>query len=199
MFHTFGDSHACSYHSAWPKTNNIITHHLGPILCYSFGIEKLNRCNISNFNIMDGDSVIFCFGEIDCRNHINKYISDDNDYNKIISNIVNNYFDAIDINISTCKKNLKYIFVYNVIPPIRYRKEAPDHPFPYLGTDDERKNYVLCFNKHIERKCLEKKYIFFNIYDDIKDKEGFLKKELSDNNCHLKNDEAIKNFLNNYI
>lgn len=54
--YTFGDSHAsfgfrdCKY----VKCNCI-----GAPLCYSFGLEKLNRCDIRNFNINNDDSVIF--------------------------------------------------------------------------------------------------------------------------------------------
>lgn len=195
MIHTFGDSHASSAHSGWSECNNVITHHLGAVLCYSFGKEKLTRCNISNFNVNDGDSVIFCFGEIDCRNHVNKHITSDNTYKLIIDNIVTNYFDAIKENIKYCKSKLKHISVYNVIPPIRYRYEAPPHPFPYLGTDEERKEYVVYFNKQIEKKCKDNDYIFFNVYEQIKDSEGFLKKELSDDNCHLKDGKMLKIFL----
>jgi hypothetical protein len=51
--HTFGDSHS---YNGW---SGVIQHHLGPLLCYSFGKEKLNRCDIRNFNINDGDTIIF--------------------------------------------------------------------------------------------------------------------------------------------
>jgi hypothetical protein len=61
-FHTFGDSHSSKIISGWRDCVNIKDHHLGPILCHSFGREKLNRCNISKYNLKDGDSVIFCFG-----------------------------------------------------------------------------------------------------------------------------------------
>ncbi len=65
--HTVGDSHS---HCAWP--DYVIPHHLGAILCYSFGKEKLERCDLRELDIEDGDTVIFCFGEIDCRCHIHK-------------------------------------------------------------------------------------------------------------------------------
>ena len=62
--YTFGDSHASIKYSGWWECDNVITHHLGGVLCYSFGKDKLKRCNISNYNLEDGDSVIFCFCEI---------------------------------------------------------------------------------------------------------------------------------------
>ena len=85
--YTFGDSHV--YH-AWknilPKDINkllynlrkffdskefidIQTHHLGPILCYSFGRNVFSKCdiNLGKYKVHYEDIVVFAFGEIDCR------------------------------------------------------------------------------------------------------------------------------------
>jgi len=196
--HTFGDSHGSQY-SGWLNCENVVTHHLGPVLCYSFGKEKLNRCDIRNYNLENGDSVIFCFGEIDCRNHVHKHITNEINYKVIINNIIENYIEAIKENITICQKNLKHVCIYNVIPPVRYIQEAPNHPFPYLGTDEERKTYFLYFNKVLKQKCYEEKFIFFDIYDEIKDNQGFLKKEFSDGNCHLKDHFSLNKFINKYL
>ena len=152
--HTTGDSH--SYHG-W---SGIISHHLGPVLCYSFGKEKLNRCNIHNFNIKDGDSIVFCFGEIDCRCHIHKHITDTTTYQDIINNIVDNYFEAIELNIFTSQIKLKNIYVYNVVPPIQKYNTIENSEYPFLGTDEERKKNTLYFNKKLKEKCIEKEYIY---------------------------------------
>ena len=69
--HTIGDSHSGN---GW---SGIIQQHLGPVLCHNFGKEKLNRCDIRNFNIKDGDTIVFCLGEIDCRCHIHKHITEE--------------------------------------------------------------------------------------------------------------------------
>ena len=68
--------------------------------------------------------------------------------------------------------------------------------YPYLGSDEERKNYVLYFNKKIREKCIEKNYIFFDIYDKYIDENGFLRKDLSDGNVHIGNGVYINNFIN---
>jgi hypothetical protein len=139
--HTIGDSH--SYNGF----DNIINHHLGPVLCYSFGIEKLNRCNISNYNIKNGDTIIFSLGEIDCRCHIHKYINNTTSYENIINNIINNYFEAIKLNIITSNITFKHICVYNIPPPIQ-KYNTPENPdYPYIGTDEERKTYHLYFDR----------------------------------------------------
>ena len=40
MIHTFGDSHSSDIISGWKHCKNIISHYIGPILCYSFGKER---------------------------------------------------------------------------------------------------------------------------------------------------------------
>ena len=187
--HTFGDSH--SYHG-W---SNVKIHHLGPILCYSFGKEKLNRCDIRKFDVKDGDSVVFCFGEIDCRCHIHKHITETATYQDIINDIVNKYFDAIELNISVLQKQLKNVCVFNVVPPIEKHNTKEESMYPFLGTDEERKRYVLYFNKRLEEKCRERQYVFINVYNKYIDDNGFLNKKLSDGNVHVHNGEYISEFI----
>jgi len=168
--HTVGDSHAIN------GFNQFKTHHLGPIPCYSFGKDKLKRCDISKFNMQNNDTIIFCFGEIDCRCHIHKHITKDNTYQDIINLIVDNYFEAIELNISNLEIKLKNVCVYNVVPPVQKHNTHENLEYPYLGTDEERKKYVLYFNKKLKQKCIEKNYVFFDVYDFYKDNNGFLKK-----------------------
>lgn len=118
--HTFGDSHSSNIISGWKDCNNIVSHHLGPVLCYSFGKEKLNRLDLTKYEIEDNDTIIFCFGEIDCRCHIQKHITDTVKYYDIINTIVNNYIEAIKLNLSNLKNiKLKNVCIYNVVPPVR--------------------------------------------------------------------------------
>ena len=104
--HTIGDSHSMQMHG-W---EGVINHHCGPILCYSFGMQKLDRIDIRNFNINDGDTIIFSLGEIDCRCHIQKHISPNKTYQNIIDEIVNNYFEAIQLNVITSQIQFKNIW-----------------------------------------------------------------------------------------
>ena len=191
--HTIGDSHS---YSGWSGT--IIQHHLGGVLCYSFGKEKLDRCDIRNFNIKNGDTIIFCLGEIDCRCHIHKHISDTVIYQDIIDKIVDNYVHAIELNINISQIKLKNVCIYNIVPPVQKYNTWENSEVPYLGTDEERKNYVLYFNKKLKEKCIEKDYIFFDVYDKYIDENGFLRKDLSDGNVHIGNGIYISNFINEH-
>ena len=191
--HTIGDSHSgCGW-------SGIIQHYLGPVLCYSFGKEQINRCDIRNFNIKDGDTIIFCLGEIDCRCHIHKHITETTTYQDIINNIVDNYFEAIEFNISISQIKLKNVCVYNVVPPIQKYNTLENPEYPYLGTDEERKQYTLYFNEKLKEKCIEKGYIFFDIYNNYIDETGFLRKDLSDGTVHIGNGIYISIFIKENI
>jgi len=113
--HTIGDSHS---YSGW-FYGDVVPHHLGPKLCYSFGRDKLNLCDIRNFDIKDGDTIIFCFGEIDCRCHVHKHITETTSYQDNIDEIIHNYIESIKLNLVTSQLQLKNVCVYNVVPPIQ--------------------------------------------------------------------------------
>jgi hypothetical protein len=193
VIHTVGDSH--SYFGFTGITN----HHLGPVLCYSFGNEKLNRCDIRNFEMNDSDTIIFSLGEIDCRCHVKKHITDTITYQDIIDNIVNNYFDAIDLNITISQIKFKNICVYNIVPPIQKYNTFEDPQYPYVGTDEERQQYALYFNQKLKEKCIEKGYIFFDIYNKYADENGFLRKDLSDGYVHINNGIYLTEFINEHL
>jgi len=197
--HTFGDSHCSNRISGWRDCKNIISHCIGPVLCYSFGKQKLNRCDIRKFKVKNGDSIIFCFGEIDCRCHIHKHISDGNTYQMIINNIVNNYADAVKLNANVCGVNLKNVCIYNVVPPIQKHNTPENSAYPYLGSDEERKQYVLYFNELIKQACIENGWIFFDIYDSYVDDNGYLSKKLSDGNVHIRDGLYMQQFINGHL
>lgn len=189
--YTIGDSH-----SEYGWSNDIIKHHLGPVLCYSFGKEKLKRCDIRNFNIKHGDTVIFCFGEIDCRAHVKKHITDTLTFQEIINMIVISYIEAIDLNIITSQLNLKNICIFNIPPTCSWVDSIDHHEFPWIGTKEDRKSYALYFNQILKEKCLEKGYIFFDIYDRCCDENGYLRMDIS---CEYGVHITDANYLNKFI
>jgi hypothetical protein len=199
MIHTFGDSHADGHHSHWGYIRlpgiNIKTHHLGGKLMYTFGKLKFNVLNIKNYGVCENDIVIFCFGEIDCRYHVHKHVNNEHSYIEIINDIVDNYFNAIKQNVEQYN-NIKTC-VYNVIPPTRGFAVDSDHPYPFLGSDEDRKMYYKYMNEKLKELCKVYNYYFFDIYDACCDHEGFLKTEYSDGNVHLRNTEHSSNIIKN--
>jgi hypothetical protein len=186
--HTFGDSHS---HIGWALAPNIQTHPLGPKLCFSIGRDGIDIK--TGFNVNNGDTVIFCFGEIDCRCHIHKHITDVKDYRQIIDTIVDNYVIKVK-NAVDGFENLKTA-IYNIVPPIEKHTIWENPEYPYLGTDEERKMYVLYFNEKLWQKCIEYGFVFFDIYNNYTDSNGYLDKSLSDGNVHIGDGIHIKNFI----
>ena len=198
--HTFGDSH-CACLNLGP---NVRAHHLGPILCYSFGQDPLGRCDIRKpsaygAQVKNGDTVIFYFGEIDCRCHIHKHATGDVSYKNIIKDIVDNYIKAIKITTETSKLELKNICIFNVVPTVEKHTVSQSSSFPLLGEDEERKKYVLYFNSLLKTKCADNNFIFFDVYDKYTDKNGFLNKELSDGNVHIGDKENKRKYVMDFI
>jgi len=195
--HAIGDSHSWVIGQINPDITVLC--HLGAVLCYSFCNETLNRCDIRNFNIQNGDTIIFSLGEIDCRCHIHKHITETMSYQQIIDDIVEKYFEAIKINIVVSNLKLKHICVYNIVPPIQKENTPEDPDYPFLGSDEERKEYVLYFNKKLKEKCTENGFIFFDIYDKYTDQNGFLRKDLSDGRVHIADNTHIIKFIEENI
>ena len=193
--HTFGDSHSSDKISGWKMCKNVNAHHLRAVLCYSFGREKLNRCDIRDFGLVKNDSVVFCFGEIDCRCHVHKHINSEMTYQKVIDNIVDNYEEVIRINIKGCGVNLKYVCIYNVVPPVQKHNTGENPQYPYLGSDDERKSYVLYFNEQLKKRCERNSWVFFDVYDKYCDANGFLSKKYSDGNVHIRDGKYLQEFI----
>jgi len=188
--HTIGDSHC--YHG-WYTVPNLLWHHLGPKLMYTFGKENFNLLSFKdNGTIKDGDIVIYCFGEIDCRCHIFKHR--ETYYLDQVEEIVYNYIETI-------KENSKLLnvksWVYNVVPPVRRESLKEDPEFPFVGTDKERLKCVLQMNKRLKEKCKDNGFTFVDIYKEHSDDDRFLK--FRDGGVHIGTDKFLRRFVDNQL
>lgn len=178
---TIGDSHC--WH-AWLNIPNVEFHLMGPMLMYTFGKFK----PIITKGIPTDEIICFCWGEIDCRCHVNKYLP----YQKTIDDLVKNYIEAIKLN--TKEFNPEYVWIYNVAPPT-HKDTIPGNPaFPFLGSDEERLQYV----KYMNQKLKESGYTFVDLYSKHSDKEGFINKDLSIDRIHISNEEHIVDWINKW-
>jgi hypothetical protein len=179
FFHTYGDCHA---YYGWRDIHNpllnISMYNIDAKTAASFGTEK----NINFDYLLNAKNVCFSYGETDIRANMFKF---DENYKDITDYIVENYFKTIEF-IANEVKDLN-IFVFNIIPPVRYRKGS-------LGTDEQRKTYTCYFNKKLKEKCLEYNYIFLDVYDNYCDSKGLLNPQLGDD-YHITNPVHIKEFL----
>ena len=200
IIHTYGDSHATHY-GAWDKITipnlTVSINHFPGKLMYSFGRDSMDVVK----NINENDMVCFCFGEIDCRCHINKF---EPDWGKTIDDVVENYFINIKKNVEKYK-NLT-TFVFNIVPPLE--RELPENfsaeyyngnPIPALGSDIDRRKYTLYMNDKLKEYCKIYDYIFLNVYDNYVNEKGFISTEFSDGNCHINNPIYVEEFLMNFL
>jgi len=200
--HTFGDSHA---RFGFRNIPNICINELGARLCHTIGEKGLDILNIKNYNVKENDTVIFSFGEIDCRAHIYRFVNENKTYEEIIDYIILKYFETIKKNINQYNNLLPII--YNIVPPsdvslihtveeinskilVKFKTDLP-----WKGSNEDRKKYHLYFNKKLKEFCKENNYLFFDVYDKYCDSNGFLKRELSDYNVHINDPIFIKEFL----
>lgn len=194
MVHTIGDSHAGgvpNLNGAFDKIECIRKHWLGPKLMYTISREGLN---LNALNVLENDTIILCFGEIDCRCHVHKHIVD-SDYKQVIEELVKFYFDFI---LSLINDSKVKVCVYNVVPPVQKERVEENQSYPFLGTDEDRKFYVTYMNSKLREFCEFYNIIFIDVYDMHICENGFLKREMSDGNVHITDSTHIEKFLKNH-
>jgi hypothetical protein len=190
--HTLGDSH-CYF--GWD--DSVKVHGVGPILAYSVANGRLDTIDILSLELNDNDTLIFSFGEIDCRCHIYKYVNLNNTYQSVIETIVDKYLEAVQNFIKKCNKKIR-VGIYNVIPPKKIA--TGDNPeFPFLGTSEERLQFTRYFNKCIKSTVEKYNFMYINILDKYTDEEGYLIPELADNSVHIANGEELMKYINTVI
>lgn len=154
---------------------------------------------VNSRKLSNGDVVIFCFGEIDCRCHIHKFVNAEKDnINAVIEHVVMLYIQTVNKNINTYSNVNVATFIYSVPPPIRKAEGQENNEFPFLGTDEDRKSYHQHMNEILRKKCSENNIGFFDVYKEYSDSEGYMIKALSDGICHISNPIYIEQKLKDY-
>ena len=191
----YGDSHA---KFSFQNLNCVNLHE------FSITMHRIGRDNmIINFNnhMHNSDSIIIiCYGEVDCRCHIQRQIDLGREENDIINELVEAYFNTMKNNIIVYKKIIVCAIIPTTNQEIFEAQHGPiTHEFPFVGTNENRIRYTQKMNKLIEKKCTEYNYIYFNPYKKYTDDQGCLIYKLSDTVGHVKNNILILEQLHNYI
>lgn len=180
-----GDSHVSFFSGLnriidlWPfEVNNNIRgfkcYRLGPVLAYNLSVYGsttkgrellmilLNRGVPDEKKLIpSGSRIILCFGEIDCRAHIQKIAEKKNlAIEDVIEHTVRSYIKVIkEIH------DLGYeLYVWNAIPN---NGDSENKDFPSVGTKKERINICLIFNKLLAKYCSELNVEFLTILDKL--------------------------------
>ena len=148
------------------------------------------------YGVTVGDWVCFCFGEIDCRCHVNKHVSSSQTFEQVIDKLVSSYMAAI-AKTSTAAPGVN-VAVFMVVPPSRSHV-AFNPEFPYVGTDEQRRAYTLYMNIALKRACTRFSYTFIDAYDAYVDSEGFLDASKSDGQVHVRFNVPIQFIVSNLL
>lgn len=189
---TIGDSHA---NKGWILVSipNVKIHptYLGPKLMFSFDKSMIK---LEDFPIEPNDCIVFCFGEIDVRCHVYNHTKE-GDFHSVIVHIVEKYFDSILMCIDCIKDRKVKICIYFIPPTPRVDTAIKNPNYPFMGTDEERKQYVLYMNSLLRQGCEKNDFTFINLYEDYCDSDGFLNSEMSDGHVHIQDVKPLVDFI----
>jgi len=192
--HTIGDSHSWF---GWKdiKEFHVKINHLGPRLMHSFARDKEKLVDSRIYSGLGrNDTVIYCFGEIDCRCHIAKHVSNGN-HHEIITDLCSRYVDSV-LHMTRYYEHEIKTAIYSVVPPIRNYGKNQNLDFPFLGSDSERLEWHRFMNHTLRRLCSQNSIVFFDVTQEYEDEHGFLKDELSDGICHVNPPDGIIRIAN---
>jgi len=195
ILHTFGDSHSghadgLNWRAIDIRGLKIKSHWIGARTCAVFGARQFGILNIADHGVKNGDWVCFSFGEIDCRAHIHKQ---KDDWRGLILMLVDKYIEAVMANVEQFEGLTIMIMC---VPPVARKSVINDNPqFPTLGSNEERKTYTEYMNDRLKLLCDKAGYIFFDVYDDYCDEEGYLNMDLSDGNVHIRDSRYMEEKL----
>jgi hypothetical protein len=184
MLYIFGDSHA---HFSF---QNLKTLHQN-MYQSSVTMFRIGRDNkIINYNVnidINTNTILLCYGEVDCRCHIGKQVNLGRNEDEVINELVISYFKTIRNSIKNSK-----VIIASIIPPTSKddyeRINGPIlHEFPFVNSDKDRVRYTNKVNKKLEELCKIYKYLYFDGYSFYKRECGVFSYEFSDNCVHLKN------------
>jgi lysophospholipase L1-like esterase len=209
MIHCIGDSHSCIFSAngiqpIWPQLSNDKTpyfksYRIGPATSTHIKNKKEIIDDIVQKKYNNGDIILFCFGEIDCRiffkNKIDYYSQNRTVLNKlgewgemeaktdedIISHIVNRYFNWVKENYAN----------YNIAfwgPIASFREDLIDyvkHNIMFTGTNKERNHITKIFNEKLQKICSENNIPFVTVFYEMINENLVTNIEMTDMNIHL--------------
>ena len=170
VYYVIGDSHTLCFQHEYFKIN-----HIGPATAYKLGFKKSStKSRDKVIKILDKlykgkpADVIFVFGELDVRIHINKASNEKKlDTSEVINETVSSYMNFLEFVKS--KYPLINIYIFNVLPQ---GEEENIYNYPFYANREKREKIALEMNKRLKKIAKIKKFNFISIYDHLVDGKG---------------------------
>lgn len=195
MIYILGDSHG--YHNYKNNPNpNVINLYQNNITMHRIGRDNV-IINFDRIQKCPDDIYVFCYGEIDCRCHIQQQINVGRKQEDIIQELVQKYFTTINNH----TKNSKMVVITAIVPPVSrsiYEKyNGPiTHEFPFVGTDEERLQFTTNLNAKLAEYCQLYGYYYFYPYEPYILEDGTLNFAMvENNNIHINDNTHINTTL----
>lgn len=202
--HTIGDSHAlCDFNIFDYLLSNpnfsvgiaLNLNSLGPKLMNSVGRDGIIMPNFKLFSsqLLSGDVIVFAFGEIDVRCHVNKYVEKSGVIN-VIHRLVTNYYASIVKWIAKLSVEV-HVWIQGVPPPAVIQNSNYKN-FPTAGSLSERTLYSVLMNHFLDKYSLKHGFTFLDMFDEYVSDWGVLKDEHIKDFVHVGNySRATKLFV----
>jgi len=169
IIHCIGDSHSAVFSGedkmqpCWPEqAANLIpyfkSYRIGAATAYQINNKRpIIEAVLNNANLQSNDKIMFCFGEVDNRNHLIKQsILQNRNIEDIVNECVERYIVA-----------LEYYKKYN-LPIIIWGPIASCYDcIPQVGSIEERNYTTKLFNEKVELKCKEVGFEFVTVFYDM--------------------------------
>jgi lysophospholipase L1-like esterase len=182
-FYVIGDSHVqCFQHEFFR------IFHIGPSTAYKLGFKQSTTGGrqkvIKILNKIYKNkplNVIFVFGELDVRIHINKAVKEKKiSLNDAVKKTVNSYMNFLIL----IKKKYPYIniYVYNILPQ---GEEKNIYNFPYYAAKARRRIIAEKLNRELKEQSALNTFKFVYIYNNLIDENKNRKKEYIFDDVHF--------------
>lgn len=190
-----GDSHA--HHSFLNIEGIAVYPEYGfqGITMHKVGRDKLGFLNLKGAGIAGDSTVIFLFGEVDCRSHVKRQISEKGrSMDEVICTLVDEYVDCIRQNCALLPR--LGVVLASVVPPVRRLEyEACNEGYPFVGTDEERSAFTRYMNGRLAERSKENGWTYLDIYSEYADEAGMMRYDLSDKCVHIGDRSGVRKVL----
>jgi hypothetical protein len=162
--------------------------HIGPVLAYNAntygtktrGREKVDYL-IKKRMIERGARVLFCYGEIDVRNHVVRQASNQGIAMEcVVDKVLANYLSFL---VSMRDKGFR-VACWGPTPSFP-DTERPSDAFPAHGGEITRNKATLYFNEQLKNLCQQNDLVFVSIAEKLIDERGRIRQDYFVDGCHL--------------
>jgi acetyltransferase-like isoleucine patch superfamily enzyme/GT2 family glycosyltransferase/Tfp pilus assembly protein PilF len=189
MIHVIGDSHVVVFSGFEVPPQGIDNtgflpffraYRLGPYTAYNAEKRREVIESVLERKVAPGDSVMLCFGEIDCRVHlIEQSESQHRPLEDVVTECVTRYAHLFDIK----EKYGIRLLVWNAIPSSTENIDSGE--YSTHGTCRERNEVTRIFNGKLKEECEKRGITFVSVFDRLIDDDGLTKAEYYSDAVHL--------------